>query len=134
MYFQSKQEIESAEPQSDQLRVRYIVGSGFVDLTGLFALRAMYWAGEVPIGVEEIGRRAFDALQAQPRRSIAARTDQQNEETSRHGSRNLQSFKSRAGLKAGDGPFVSQDELERASAKRSGWVLQIVCIHCIQYN
>ena len=39
-------------------------GGGFVDLKGLFVLRAVYGAGEVPIGVEEIGGGAFDSFEA----------------------------------------------------------------------
>jgi hypothetical protein len=50
-------------------------GGGFVDLKGLFMLRPVYGAGEVPIDVEEIGGGAFDAFEAQPLRSIATRAD-----------------------------------------------------------
>ncbi len=50
-------------------------GGGFVDLQGLFVLRAVYGAGEVPIGVQEISSGAFDSFEAQPLRSIATRTD-----------------------------------------------------------
>jgi hypothetical protein len=50
-------------------------GGGFVDLQGLFVLRAVYGAGKVPIGVEEIGGGAFDSFEAQPLRAIATWTD-----------------------------------------------------------
>jgi hypothetical protein len=36
-------------------------GRGFVDLERLLVLRAVYGAGEVPIGVEEVGGGGFDA-------------------------------------------------------------------------
>jgi hypothetical protein len=49
-------------------------GGGFVDLEGLFVLRSVYGAGEVPKGVEELGSGAFDSCQVQPRRSIAEPT------------------------------------------------------------
>jgi hypothetical protein len=50
-------------------------GGGFVDLQGLFVLRAVHGAGKVPIGVEEIGGCAFDSFEAEPLGSIATRAD-----------------------------------------------------------
>jgi hypothetical protein len=38
-------------------------GRGFVDLEGLFALRAVYGADEIPIGVKELGSCAVDSLE-----------------------------------------------------------------------
>jgi hypothetical protein len=38
-------------------------GGGFVDLERLFALRAVDGAGEIPIGVKELGSCAFDSFE-----------------------------------------------------------------------